>query len=573
MKILASLIGWLAVFSIVGLFPDAAHGQNPAPRSAAEPVPRLSPSVPRSAAPPGTETRPKTTRIVIEGARFTGSSVAVGATASLRVTVRNAGTGESSRFDILVRRRSRTVARVRVSSLPAGRRTERTLEFPLSGSPERRCYQVALQQPSGGKLDLGGARQACLTVAAAAATIQPLEKTQRQAAVPRTPQKQSMNALEEGLLLTVNGGSQAVTVNEGTPATVQWQIGTVSPASGIKLFLTADPNTDYCVQGATSSDPNWGYRGGYPNGTYTLVHNPYYLERTVYVYGCVWNEGGSPEYAGVALNTVEMRYLSSPDLTVSDLFIASDEVRFKVKNIDDIAVKKPGRVNYQLTVTAPSTVPKTFEGLAALTTLARLNPQEETGEDRVTGHNVPLLSNTRLSLCINPDRKIPEANYENNCLTRVPGQFLPDLAVSGGRMNLFKPPEDDGLLDFLADCVTNFGCEFDTSGHTGDYIDVVVRNTGNLPMTNFDVLVGYWSEGGSGSQTLKQKVSSRVEPGRSTKVTFYLGSSSSRWGDAGCCGVTAMVDPDQKITEFDEGNNKKSLATVRLTAVRDHRSR
>jgi len=535
-------------------------------------VPQSAQSSRQTLKPLRSDISPTTTRIEIVRARFTSSSLTVGDTATLQVSVKNAGSKASGPFEIFVRRGRAVVKRLRLKGLAAGKRMTRRISLPLRGRSGKSCYQVDLRQPAGGKLHLGRPKVACITLIAQRAPVKPTERVPRKA-MRRTPKVKTMKALEEGVLLTVNGSSRPVTVYEGRDVTVEWQIGSVSPATGIKLFLTADQTADYCDLDASSNDPNWGYRSGYPNGIYTLVHNPYYLERTVYVYGCIWNAGGSPEYTGTALNKVAMRYKASPDLTVSDIFLASDEVRFKVKNIADFAVKRPGRVNYHLTARAPASNPQTYEGIAALTSLARLRPGEETGEDRVTGHGIPVSSGSQLTLCINQDKKIPESNYNNNCLTRVSGQLLPDLAVTGGRLNLFKPKKKDSRFDFFVDCITNFGCEFDTSGHLGDFIDVHVRNAGNLPVAHFDVVVGYWSDGDSGGETLRKKVTKRVEPGEGAKVTFFLSRSSSRWGDQGCCGVTAMVDADQKITEFNEGNNKKSLSTVRLKAVRDHRSR
>lgn len=557
---------------LTGQFHNATFAQPESDPSNPHLVPQLAQSSRQTFKPLRSDISPTTTRIEIVRARFTSRSLAVGDTATLQISVKNAGSKASGPFEILVKRGRAVVKRVRLKGLAAGKRLTRRVRLPLRGRAGKSCYQVGLRQPSRSNLRLGRSTEACITQVARPARVKPTERAPSKA-VGRRPKVKAMKALEEGVLLTVNGSSRPVTVYEGRKVTVHWQIGSVSPATGIKLFLTADQNANYCDQDVFSSDPNWGYRSGYPNGTYTLVHNSYYLERTVYVYGCIWNAGGPPDYTGTALNKVEMRYKASPDLTVSDIFLASDEVRFKVKNIADFAVKRPGRVNYHLVARAPASIPQTFEGIAALTSLARLRPGEETGEDRVTGQGVPVSSGSQLTLCINQDKKIPESNYDNNCLTRVSGQLLPDLAVTGGRLNLFKPKKKDSTLGFFVDCITNFGCEFDTSGHVGDTIDVHVRNAGNLPVAHFDVVVGYWSDGDSGGETLRKKVTKRVEPGKGTKVTFFLSRNSSRWGDQGCCGVTAMVDPDQKITEFNEGNNKKALPTVRLKAVRDHRSR
>ena len=572
MKTVSMILIFITTAWLTGQFHNATFAQPKTDPSNPHLVPQLAQSSRQTFKPLRSDISPTTTRIEIVRARFTSSSLAVGATATLQVAVKNSGSKASGPFEILVRRGRAVVKRVRLKGLAAGKRMTRRISLPLRGRSGKSCYQVGLRQPARGKLRLGRPKEACITLVLQKAPVKPANRAPRKA-MGGTPKVKAMKALEEGVLLTVNGSSRPVTVYEGRDVTLQWQIGSVSPATGIYLYLTADSTANYCGQGNSSSDPNWGFHAGYPNGTYTLVHNSYYLERKVYVNACVWNSGALPEYTGTALNKVEMRYKASPDLTVSDIFLASDEVRFKVKNIDDFAVKRPGKVNYHLTARAPASNPQNYEGIAALTSLARLRPGEESGEDRVIGHGVPVSSGSQLTLCINQDKKIPESNYDNNCLTRVSGQLLPDLAVTGGRLNLFKPKKKDSTFDFFVDCITNFGCEFDTSGHVGDTIDVHVRNAGNLPVAHFDVVVGYWSDGGSGGETLRKKVTKRIEPGKGTKVTFFLSRSSARWGDQGCCGVTAMVDPDQKITEFNEGNNKKALPTVRLKAVRDHRSR
>jgi len=283
--------------------------------------PRLAQSSRQTLKPLRSEISPTTTRIEIVRARFTSPSLTVGDTATIWISVKNAGSKASGPFEILVRRGRAVVKRVRLKGLAAGKRMTRRVSLPFRGRAGKSCYQVGLRQPSGSNLRLGRSKEACITIVARRSPMKPAERAP-QSARGEMPKMKTMKGLEEGVLLTVNGSSRPLTVHEGQTATVHWQIGSVIPATGIYLFLTADQFLNNCDQHLNSGDPNWGYHAGYPNGTYTLVYNPYYLERTVYVNGCIWNFGGSPDYTGTALNKVEMRYKASPDLTVSQVFIA-----------------------------------------------------------------------------------------------------------------------------------------------------------------------------------------------------------------------------------------------------------
>lgn len=216
-----------------------------------------------------------------------------------------------------------------------------------------------------------------------------------------------------------------------------------------------------------------------------------------------------------------LRQTGPVDLVVSDLFIASGEVRFKVRNAG-LSEKKPGRVNYRLTVTRYAISPadsvvsrRSYSGVAALTSLSRLRPYQTTGEDRVTGQRLSLSENMRLELCINPERAVIEGNYGNNCLSRKSQQILPDLAIERGSLNLYEPRKKDPWYkkvgDFLWDVVTGF--EFDPSGlGPQDHVALTIINRGGVAVTGFDVTVGVWRPGQSGN-TYRWTFSQRLEPG------------------------------------------------------------
>ena len=286
--------------------------------------------------------------------------------------------------------------------------------------------------------------------------------------------------------------------------------------------------------------------------------------------------GAVPVKATVPVSAPD-RVAGTVDLVVSGLAIVSNEVRFRVRN-QGLAVKPPGRINYELTVTNYAISPpdvvistRTFTGIAGITTLSRLGPGQETGEDRVTGHVLGIAENARLQLCINRDQRVAEGNFNNNCLVRTTRQVLPDLAVIDGRLNIYKPKKEDPWYkkvgDFLLDVVTGF--EFDPSGlGSQDHVQVTIRNNGGVPVVNYDVTVGI-SGGGGPSRTYKHTFTDPLAPGVRRTIAVYVHQDNKRWSNAGCCTVTAMVDADQRVRESDEGNNKRALPTAR---VRDHRN-
>jgi len=262
------------------------------------------------------------------------------------------------------------------------------------------------------------------------------------------------------------------------------------------------------------------------------------------------------------------------DLVVSSLAVVSKEVRFKVRNVGG-AEKPPGRINYDLTITYydlsnRQTGVRNYTGIAALTTLSRLKPYQETGEDRVTGHSIHIGENMRLELCINKDQQVREGSYANNCLVKTTRQVLPDLAILDGALYLYKPKKKEPWYkrvgDFLWDVVTGF--EFDPSGiGPQDHVRLTLRNNSGVPVTNFDITAGVWGGSGPG-RTYKRNFTQVLAPGERRVVAIYIHQDNKRWGDQSCCGATAMVDADQRVTESNEGNNKRSLPTRR---VRDHR--
>jgi len=266
-----------------------------------------------------------------------------------------------------------------------------------------------------------------------------------------------------------------------------------------------------------------------------------------------------------------------PDLVVSDLFLVGDEIRFKVKNIGT-GEKKPAEINYHVTIKYPGLGRPDgyqFKAIAGITSLARLRPGEETPEDRATHFRPQLGSSMIITLCINDFSRIPESNFDNNCLTKDASALLSDLTITHARIDLvsFKKPDKpwyEDVAGYVGDllCPSSPGIEFDTSGVTSNVAVLTVKNNGGVRAANFDVAVS--SEGGLLEKgNWKLRVKDLLEPGKSGQVSISVGQAQCRPGDKKCrSSVRATVDPDDKVLETLEDNNSLKVATV---LVRDHR--
>ena len=268
--------------------------------------------------------------------------------------------------------------------------------------------------------------------------------------------------------------------------------------------------------------------------------------------------------------------LPYPDLTVTDLFFASGEVRFRVKNIGRQS-KKPGKINYQLTVQLLSqggsvVSTNTYQSIAAITSLSKLAPGQTTPIDRVSGKRIPQHEWMRLTLCINKDHKLLETNYANNCTTKTSRQLLADLKVVDGRLILYKPKKKKGILRRIGEFIWDLrdGIQFDVSGVKDDYIVVYVRNNGQESVTNFQLSVGLNHPGGV-SKTYTRTYHDVIAPGKTLRAYFYVDKDKKRYSSSTCCYVVAAVDPFNKIKESNESNNKKVLRVIKRDNIRDHR--
>ncbi len=260
-----------------------------------------------------------------------------------------------------------------------------------------------------------------------------------------------------------------------------------------------------------------------------------------------------------------------PDLMVSRIEVVSGEVRFRVSNRGP-GEKKPGRVNYFLTIdyfdlSGRQTTSRSFTDAAGITSLSRLRAGFQAGEDRASRANLPIAERMRITLCINSDRRVEEANYDNNCLTRDSQQTLSDLELVSARFELYRRVAKKKKGSWLSragkwvwDLVT---VEFDESGIPYDNIVLTIRNNGSVPVTNFEIKAGLGPSLGYFSTTYTDV----LQPGQTRRATLFV-ASEGLWEDTSCCSGAAMVDSNERVTESDEGNNKKPITTVR---IRDHR--
>lgn len=261
----------------------------------------------------------------------------------------------------------------------------------------------------------------------------------------------------------------------------------------------------------------------------------------------------------------------SPDLTVSQVEIVSEEIRFRVRN-QGPGEKLPGRINYLVTVEyfdlAGNSNTRTHRGVAGLTSLSRLLPGQQTGPDRVTRANLSIGGRMHVTVCINEDQVVAEENYGNNCLMRTTKETLSDLELVSVRFELYRrvAKKNKGSWwkragKWIWDAVT---VEFDESGIPFDHIVLTIRNNGDVPVTNFEIKAGLVETGGLYSTTYTDL----LQPGATTTAKILV-ASEGLWDKNGCCQGSAMVDPANKITEFEESNNKKAMTTIR---IRDHKT-
>ena len=247
--------------------------------------------------------------------------------------------------------------------------------------------------------------------------------------------------------------------------------------------------------------------------------------------------------------------LPVPDLTVTSIDIVGGEVRFTVKNIGG-GDKPPGRIMYHLDTRKGGYAGPSFERVAALTSLARLHPNQDL-EERVV--QFPIASNlSSVQVCINPREVVEEVSYLNNCLRKDSKELMPDLEVVWAKISLHPPPKDQSFYEDVKDFLS---VEFDTSGSAvGPFVKLRIRNNGVRVIKYFVrvVLSGNDSE----EQTHEVEITEPIGPGETRTDRVPYTHKSSFWDDRSF-GGQAIVDSQRDILEFDEGNNEKRLIVYR----------
>jgi hypothetical protein len=367
----------------------------------------------------------------------------------------------------------------------------------------------------------------------------------------------------------------------GTAFAVSWDL-TYRPESDGIVLMSALNEADLDCSADLSESPmliGEGFYSSFPNDTGLQMFSPLFLPlwKTMYFAGCVAQE--SPEgvvtWLGDRTNIVPMDYTRSPDLVVTDIFWETDgDVEFIVKN-EGIWKKNPGLIRYHLRVNTYDHLggisgSADYFGDAALTSISVLNPTESTGWDRAVDHVIPPGESKGLTVCINPAHSFVETNFDNNCLTKLPENLLPDLAVEDNTALYLRKPkeEDDGFWLWEAakvawDIIT-LDFEFDESGIVSDKFEFTITNTGQVTLVRYDVVAATYSAANPTESAfeIRKTLEEPLDPGESTTFFLYFETNQIRYDDPSQVYGTIMVDPLNTLVEFNETNNKKPLGSV-----------
>ncbi len=367
----------------------------------------------------------------------------------------------------------------------------------------------------------------------------------------------------------------------GTAFAVSWDLTYRPESDGIVLISSLDADALDCSGDLANPDTlvGNGFYFSLENDTGLQMLSPLFLPlwKTVYFAGCVAQR--SPEgvltWLGDRTNIVEADYTHAPDLVVTDIFWETDgDIEFVVKN-EGIWKKNPGLIRYHIRLDTYDHLGEisgtsNFFGDAALTSISVLQPMESTGWDRAVEHTILPAASKSITVCINPGRNFIETNFDNNCLIKLPEDLLPDLAVEAETaLYLGKPEkEDDGFwlwepFKLFWEGLTG-GIEFDESGIASDKFEFTITNSGQIAMAHYDVVLSTYSALNPNESGYERVVTIEelLNPGESKDFTWYFSTNQIRYDDPTQVFGTIMVDPSNKLAEFDETNNKKPLASV-----------
>lgn len=367
----------------------------------------------------------------------------------------------------------------------------------------------------------------------------------------------------------------------GAAFRVSWDLSYRPESDGIVLISSLDEDTLDCSGDLANPDTlvGNGFYASLENDTGWTMLSPLFLPlwKTVYFAGCVTqrNPDGSLTWLGDRTNIVEADYTQAPDLVVTDIFWETDgDIEFIVKN-EGFWKKNPGLIRYYIRLDTYDHLGEisgtsNFFGDAALTSISVLQPTESTGWDRAVDHTIFPAESKSLTVCINPGHTFIETNFNNNCLTKLPEDLLPDLAVEDGSALYLGEPEteDDGFwlwvpFKIFWEGITGEG-GFDERGIVDDKLEFTITNSGQIAMARYEVVLAVYSALNPNESSYEETITIEklLNPGESKDFAWYFSTNQHRYDDPTQVFGTIMVDPYNKLAEFNETNNKKPLGSV-----------
>lgn len=367
----------------------------------------------------------------------------------------------------------------------------------------------------------------------------------------------------------------------GTAFRVSWDLSYRPESDGIVLISSLDKDALDCSGDLTNPDTlvGNGFYFSQADDTGWTMLSPLFLPlwKTIYFAGCVTQRSleGDLTWLGDRTNIVEADYTQAPDLVVTDIFWETDgDIEFIVKN-EGFWKKNPGLIRYQIRVDTYNHLGEisgtaNFFSDAALTSISVLQPNESTGWDRAVDHTILPAASKSITVCINPGHTFIETNFNNNCLTKLPEDLLPDLAVEDDTaLYLGRPEEeDDGFwlwepFKIFWEGLTG-GVEFDESGIVSDKFEFTITNSGQVAMARYEVVLATYSALNPNESGYEKVITIEelLNPGESKSFSWYFSTNQYRYDDPAQVFGTVMVDPYNKLAEFGETNNKKPLGSV-----------
>ena len=387
---------------------------------------------------------------------------------NLKMTLHNPTATKATGFTVKVLYKAREVGKMKIKGLGPRARVPRslTLRLPKQKGRGRQCVTVGLSKPRGSKLKLGPPRKACLTspiVIRKGIGTSPTRKVGTRVQTTARGKLRKKSRTRVGTIkgktrlgvkyitipntLNINGQNMTVTINPGQTATVNWKN---FPTTGlrdnpnqvtIRVRLGDFPTgTDECKDGTGDlwrSGPHPGLSG---NITIPLAQSPFQTGQTYKVKACLINNNTGN--TGDESNVVTLRYSQTPDvgadLVVSDISLGGNKVGFRVGNIGNLPVVAPhfpGTSRKKLSYRMEITYVTGSGNIKILKTVTRngnarimpniLYPGKNVGGGAPLGDGISQNTViTKLTVCVNENRRYPESNFSNNCLTKTGSEIV-----------------------------------------------------------------------------------------------------------------------------------------------------